>query len=98
MIGVDAHGNRSSVNRGGDVALAVADHDAAGGIGAERAGRVEDEFRFGFAAVTIVFGCVRANEEPCERAEEFVDPPIDGINLLGGNETAADAALIADDC
>ena len=74
--------DRAGVARRFDVALAVADDDAARRVDAERARGVENQLRFGLAAVARVVGRVRTDEESRERPEQLVDSPIDGIDLL----------------
>ena len=62
---------------------------------AERSRGVEDQCRLGLAAVAIVLRRVRTDEKPRERSEQFVDAPVDRIDLLHRDESAPHAALIA---
>jgi len=77
------------------VALAIADHDTALRIHADRSRGIEDEFRLGLSAFARVFGCMRANEKAGKRAEQFVNAAIHGVDLLHRYVSAPDAALIA---
>jgi hypothetical protein len=89
--------DRARIARRLDVAFTIAHDDAAGWIDSERARGIKNELRLRFAAFAGIFGRVRADEESLERPEQFLNAPVDGVDLLSGNKTPANAALIAYD-
>ena len=89
--------DRAGTHGGFDVAIAIADHDAALRIDVHNAGRIENQLRLRLATVAAVLGSVRTNKETGERPEQLVDAAIDRVDLLERNVSAADSALIADD-
>lgn len=95
--GGDEHAARTGGGRGAHVGADVADHGE--GVGGEAEGRrgVEHHPGRGLPAVAAVLGSVRAEHPDVETAEDLVDPAVDRLGLLAGDDAAGDARLVRDD-
>jgi hypothetical protein len=94
--GRDEHGGRTGRLGGGHVTADVTHHDAAVRGHTQIAGGRGDQARRGFATAAAGRVVVRADLPGVERPEQVFDPPVHGVQLLGGEPATGHAGLVGD--